>query len=178
MGEGRHGAVNTLDDSLAELGITRPLLVTDRGLVEIGLAGQLTETVTKHPPAAVFDATPANSAEQAVCDAAAVYRGAGCDGFIALGGGSPIDLAKAAALMVSHAGPLARYAVGEVCSEWITRAVPPIIAVPTTAGTGSEVGRATLIVMADGRKLGFISSHLVPRRAICEPDLTLGLRPP
>ncbi|MCZ6847021.1 MAG: iron-containing alcohol dehydrogenase [Alphaproteobacteria bacterium] len=170
-----HGAVEKLDEVLTELEAARPLLVTDRGLVESGLAGRVSEAMPKHPPAAVFDATPANPTEQAVCDAAAVYRESGCESIVALGGGSPIDLAKAVALMASHVGPLLQYAVSEGGSERITSAVPPIIAIPTTAGTGSEVGRAALIVMGDGRKLGFISSHLLPRRAICDPDLTLGL---
>lgn len=170
-----HGAVEILENVLAELEMTRPLLVTDRGLVDNGLAGRVSETMAKYPPAEVFDATPSNPTEQAVCDAAAIYRDAGCDGIVALGGGSPIDLAKAAALMASHAGPLLQYAVNDSGSERITSAVPPIIAIPTTAGTGSEVGRAALIVMGDGRKLGFISPHLLPRRVICDPDLTLGL---
>lgn len=170
-----HGAVEKLDEVLAKLKVERPLFLTDRGLVEIGLAGRVLEAMPKHPPAAMFDATPANPTEQAVSDAAAVYGDGGCDSIVALGGGSPIDLAKAVALMASHAGPLLQYAASEGGGERITPAVPPVIAIPTTAGTGSEVGRAALIVMGDGRKLGFISPHLLPRRAICDPDLTLGL---
>ena len=172
-----HGAIEKLDETLAELQVARPLLVTDRGLVETGLAGLVSAAMAQQPPVGIFDATPANPTEQAVADAAAAYRQADCDGIVALGGGSPIDLAKAAALMASHAGPLLQYAVGEGGLERIMPAIPPVIAIPTTAGTGSEVGRAALIVMGDGRKLGFISPHLVPRRAICDPDLTLGLPP-
>ncbi len=170
-----HGAVEKLDETLIELQVARPLLVTDRGLVETGHTELVSAAMATHPPAGMFDATPANPTEQAVADAAAAYRQADCDGFVVLGGGSPIDLAKAAALMASHAGPLLQYAVGEGGFDRITSAVPPIIAIPTTAGTGSEVGRAALIVMGDGRKLAFISPHLVPRRAICDPDLTRGL---
>ena len=105
-----HGAVEKFDEMLGELEATRPLLVTDRGLVENGLTGRVAEAMPKHPPAAMFDATPANPTEQAVCDAAAVYREAGCESIVALGGGSPIDLAKSVALMVSHAEPLLQYA--------------------------------------------------------------------
>jgi alcohol dehydrogenase class IV len=172
-----HGAIKKLDETLAELRVARPLLVTDRGLVETGLAARVSAAMTAHPPAATFDATPANPTEQAAADAAAIYREADCDGVVALGGGSPIDLAKAAALMASHPGPLLQYEVGEGGLERITPAVPPVIAVPTTAGTGSEAGRAALIVTDDGRKLAFISPHLLPRRAICDPDLTLELPP-
>src|SRR5690606_4920270 len=103
-----------------------------------------------------------------------VFRRANCDGLIAVGGGSPIDLAKAVALLATHDGPLARYAAIEGGVSLIGT-VAPVIAVPTTAGTGSEVGRAALITLEDGRKLGFISPNLIPRIAVCDPDLTLGL---
>lgn len=121
--------------------------------------------------------TPANPTEAAVRAAAAIYRESGCDGVIAFGGGSPIDLAKAVALAVTHDEPLERYALIEGGLGRITARVAPVIAVPTTAGTGSEVGRGALITLGDGRKLGLISPHLIPRAAICDPDLTLGLPP-
>ncbi|MDH3738848.1 MAG: iron-containing alcohol dehydrogenase [Alphaproteobacteria bacterium] len=169
------GAVRILDNVLDELNVTRPLLVTDRGLVDTGIVGRVTETMARHQPVGIFDATPANPTEQAVGDAVAVYRDAECDGIVALGGGSPMDLAKAVALMASHPGRLSNYTVDSGGSARITSAIPPIIAIPTTAGTGSEVGRAALIVMADGRKLGLISPHLFPRRAICDPELTIDM---
>ncbi len=81
------------------------------------------------------------------------------------------------ALLATHAGPLETYAVILGGVARITPAVAPVIAIPTTAGTGSEVGRAALITLDDGRKLGFISPHLFPRRALCDPELTLGLPP-
>jgi alcohol dehydrogenase class IV len=105
------------------------------------------------------------------------YKGEGCDGLIGFGGGSPIDLAKAVSILATHEGPLARYAAIDGGIPLITPAVAPVIAIPTTAGTGSEVGRAALMNLEDGRKVGIISPHLIPKRAICEPDLTLGLPP-
>jgi alcohol dehydrogenase class IV len=96
---------------------------------------------------------------------------------VALGGGSPIDLAKAVALLATHEGPLAQFALIEGGLLRITAAVAPVIAVPTTAGTGSEVGRAALITLADGRKLGIVSPFLIPKAAICDPELTLGMPP-
>jgi alcohol dehydrogenase class IV len=81
------------------------------------------------------------------------------------------------ALLATHDGPLGRYAAIRGGLALITPAVAPVIAIPTTAGTGSEVGRASLITLADGTKLGIISAHLIPKLAICDPDLTLGLPP-
>ena len=89
------------------------------------------------------------------------------------GGGSPIDLAKALAVLATHPEPLVQYAAIEGGLGRISDRVAPAIAIPTTAGTGSEVGRAALINLADGRKLGLVSPHLIPKRAVCDPDLTL-----
>ncbi len=100
-----------------------------------------------------------------------------CDGVVALGGGSPIDLAKGVALLATHAGALEQFAVIYGGLDRITAAVAPVIAIPTTAGTGAEVGRAALLTLDDGRKLGIISPHLIPKRAICDPELTTGLPP-
>ncbi|HKO68604.1 MAG TPA: iron-containing alcohol dehydrogenase, partial [Burkholderiaceae bacterium] len=123
----------------------------------------------------VFDRTPQNPDESAVEDAVALYTSADCDGVIALGGGSPIDLGKAVALLATHVGPLEQYALINGGLAKITSKVAPLIAIPTTAGTGSEVGRGALITLNDGRKLGFISPHMIPKIAICDPELTLGL---
>jgi len=127
--------------------------------------------------ATVFDATPPNPTEAAVRAALSLYREADCDGLVALGGGSSIDLAKAVALLASHPGPLAQYAMIEGGVARITAAVAPLVVVPTTAGTGSEVGRGALVTLADGRKLGLVSPHLIPKVALCDPELTLGLPP-
>ncbi len=107
----------------------------------------------------------------------AVYRAQACDGLIALGGGSAIDCAKGVAIAATHEGPLTHYATIEGGSARISERVAPIIAVPTTSGTGSEVARGAILIVDDGRKLGFHSWHLVPRTAICDPELTLGLPP-
>jgi 4-hydroxybutyrate dehydrogenase len=95
---------------------------------------------------------------------------------VAIGGGSSIDLAKGVALLSTHQGPLIDYAAVHGGMERITSRVVPTIAIPTTAGTGSEVGRAAMINV-DGRKLDFISPHLFPARALCDPGLTFGLPP-
>lgn len=169
------GAVTLLREELAALAVARPLLVTDAGVRGAGLVHRVVDVLDRHP--AMFDATPPNPTEEAVDAALETYRVHGCDGLVALGGGSSIDLAKGVALLATHPGPLERYAAILGGMARITDAVAPVIAVPTTAGTGSEVGRAALVTLRDGRKLGFIAPHMIPRVAVCDPDLTLGLPP-
>jgi len=169
-----NGALKTLRAHLDAAGIARPLVVTDRGLVKAGLLDTLVDVMGGLPPQQLYADTPPNPTEAAVDNATLQYREAGCDGIVAFGGGSPIDLAKGVALKATHPGELVRYAAMGG-GEPITSAVAPIVAIPTTSGTGSEVGRATVIVMNDGRKRAIVSPYLVPRVAICDPLLTLGL---
>ena len=171
------GALALLDGELRRLGIERPLLVTDRGIIAAGLLDRARALLSDAAAASIYDGTPANPTEAAVHEALVRYREGCCDGIIAIGGGSPIDLAKAVALLATHPGPLARYAAVEGGSAHITAQVAPLVAIPTTAGTGSEVGRATLIVMNDGRKLAMLSPHLLPKLALCDPELTFDLPP-
>ena len=171
------GASRELPADMADLAIARPLLVTDPGVIAAGLVDRVTAQSELLEQAPVFDAVPTNPTEEAVEAALEVYREHDCDGLVAIGGGSPIDLAKAVALLATHHEPLVHYAAILGGLPRITSAVAPLIAVPTTAGTGSEVGRAALITLRDGRKLGFISPHLIPRLAVCDPELTLGLPP-
>ena len=167
------GTIATLKDAVAELGLRRPLLVTDKGIQAAGLADKALAFLPAGTP--LFLDTPPNPTESAVRAALALYRQEQCDGVVALGGGSPIDLAKGVALLATHAGDLEQFAVIYGGLDRITAAVAPVIAIPTTAGTGAEVGRAALLTLDDGRKLGIISPHLIPKRAICDPELTTGL---
>ncbi len=170
------GAVALLPQECEKAGIRRPLVVTDAGVRAAGVLAQALAALGDLPHA-VFDQTPSNPTEAAVRAAAAVYTAQGCDGLVAVGGGSSIDLAKGVAIAATHPGPLKTYATIEGGSPKITEAVAPLIAVPTTAGTGSEVARGAIVIVDDGRKLGFHSWHLVPKTAICDPELTLGLPP-
>lgn len=169
------GEAESLSEELKALGIRRPLMVTDRGVVAAGLVQRILGNTGDTPP--VFDETPPNPTEDAALRALALYRQTQSDGLVAIGGGSPIDLAKAVALLATHDGPLAQYAAILGGVGRIKPTVAPVIALPTTAGTGSEVGRAALITLNDGRKLGLVSPYLIPVRAICDPLLTLGLPP-
>ena len=170
------GAISLLKAECERVGITRPLIVTDAGVKAVGI---LDKALAALPglQVSVFDQTPSNPTEAAVRAAAAVYKQNNCDGLIALGGGSSIDCAKCMAIAATHEGPLKTYATIEGGSLKITDRVAPLIAVPTTAGTGSEVARGAILIVDDGRKLGFHSWFIVPRAAICDPELTLGLPP-
>ena len=168
------GAVRLLAQECQRVGIAHPLIVTDPGVKAAGVLQKALDALGAIPYT-VFDQTPSNPTEAAVRAAAALYKFAGCDGLIAVGGGSAIDCAKGVAIAATHEGPLTHYATIEGGSPRITDKVAPLIAVPTTSGTGSEVARGAIIIVDDHRKLGFHSWHLVPRTAICDPELTLGL---
>jgi alcohol dehydrogenase class IV len=170
------GAIKLLASECERVGITRPLIVTDAGVKAAGILQKALDALPGLKPV-VFDQTPSNPTEAAVRLAAALYKQEHCDGLIAVGGGSAIDCAKGVAIAATHEGPLKTYATIEGGSLKITQAVAPLIAVPTTSGTGSEVARGAIIIVDDHRKLGFHSWHIVPKAAICDPELTLGLPP-
>ena len=171
-----YGAVKLLTQECERVGITRPLVVTDPGVKAAGVLQKALDALAGLP-VAVFDQTPSNPTEAAVRAAVEVYKANNCDGLIAVGGGSAIDCAKGVAIAATHEGPLTRYATIEGGSALITDKAVPLIAVPTTSGTGSEVARGAILIVDDHRKLGFHSWHLVPKTAICDPELTLGLPP-
>ena len=170
------GALQLLKAECERVGIQRPLIVTDAGVKAVGILDKALAALPGFK-VSVFDQTPSNPTEAAVRAAAAIYKQDGCDGLIALGGGSSIDCAKGVAIAATHEGPLKTYATIEGGSPKITERVAPLIAVPTTAGTGSEVARGAILIVDDGRKLGFHSWFIVPKAAICDPELTLGLPP-
>ncbi len=166
------GCVTLVPELLDREGVEKPLIVTDRTLVEKGFVEQL-----ELEDPVVFDRIQTNPTEQSVRDGLEVYRENRCDGLLALGGGSPMDAAKGIGLLVSHPPPLEQYALVNNGNESITEPIPPLVAVPTTAGSGSEVGRAALITVRSGEKLGFIHPDLLPRIAVCDPELTATMPP-
>jgi alcohol dehydrogenase class IV len=171
------GAVQLLAQECDRLGIRRPLVVTDAGVRAAGVLERVTAQLGAGREFVVFDGTPSNPTERAMRAAVALYAEHRCDGIVAVGGGSPIDLAKGVAVCATHEGPLKSFAAIEGGVARITAVTAPVIAVPTTAGTGSEVGRGAVLILDDGRKVGVLSPHLVPRVALCDPELTLGLPP-
>ncbi|MES2957843.1 MAG: iron-containing alcohol dehydrogenase [Pseudomonadota bacterium] len=170
------GVVQRLREECERVGIRKPLVISDAGVRAAGVLDQALDALGDMPHA-VFDATPSNPTESAVRAATFVYSSQRCDGLIAVGGGSSIDLAKGVAIAATHEGPLVGYATIEGGSGRISERVAPLIAVPTTAGTGSEVARGAILIVDDGRKLGFHSWHLLPKAALLDPILTVGLPP-
>ena len=171
-----NGAIGKLPEVLKTYGIKNPLICTDPGLSSIGMTDKVRNLTSNDFTSIYYEETPANPTENAVSEALELYKTNSCDGVIGFGGGSSIDLAKAVALMANHQGSLLNYSVNEGGYGKITETVP-MIAIPTTSGTGSEVSIGSLITMNDGRKLIYASPHLMPKAAICDPELTLGLPP-
>jgi len=169
------GALAQLPKVLKGMGVARPFVVTDPGLKANGLLERLLAALAA-APAGVFTDTPANPTESAATKAADAYKASGADGIIAFGGGSSMDLAKAMGLMVTHEGPFERLGASVRGMRFIGK-IPPLVAVPTTAGTGSEVSVGAVVILENGRKETFISPNLVPTAAVCDPELTLGLPP-
>ncbi len=167
------GAISVLGEEISRLGLKRPLLVTDGGLAAAGILDRALDAAAPLEPL-VYDGTTENPTERSLLDCLDIWWDRGCDGVIALGGGSPIDLAKAVALLSSHGGRLVDYNVKTGGSDRIGR-VSPQIAVPTAAGTGAEVGRACVMSLLDGTKCVAVNLNLVADVVICDPELTLSL---
>ena len=171
-----NGAIKNISQVLEEHGIKNPLICTDPGLANIGMSDMIRNLLSNELSPSFYEDTPANPTEQAVNDALEIYKQNDCDGVIGFGGGSSMDLAKTVALMANHEGNVVDYSVNEGGVGKINQTMP-MIAIPTTSGTGSEVSLGAVIIMNDGRKLILASDHLRPTAAICDPELTLGLPP-
>jgi 4-hydroxybutyrate dehydrogenase len=164
------GARHLLARELARLSVARPLVVTDPGLEASGLVD---EVCRRLETAVLYSHVHANPTEDDVRGGLDRYRAEGCDGVVGLGGGSPIDAAKGVRLLATHPGRLADYDVTTGGEARIRPDLPPMVAVPTTAGTGSEVGRGALIQLPQtGRKTAVLSPYLLPSAAVCDPELT------
>ena len=170
------GALAELSNRIAE---KKLMLVTDPGLVKAGVVEQALAGLADCGAAfEVFDGVHPNPIEADVEAGTTFYNEHACDGLLALGGGSAMDVAKVIRFFASHPAPLAQYSVLENGGAKITGALPPFYAVPTTAGTGSEVGRGAVITLRDtGRKALFVAPPLMPTLAVLEPALTAGLPP-
>lgn len=168
-----HGAIQKLPGVLRGNGVSKPFIITDPGIKAAGILETVIGAIGAEP-GGVFSDTVANPTEDQAIDVTERYKEAGADGIIALGGGSSMDLAKAVGLLASHGGKLETYAAMVGGSKLIKK-LPPLIAIPTTAGTGSEVSIGMITTLNNGRKETFASPNLVPTVAICDPDLTFGL---
>lgn len=169
------GAVSVLAVEIVRLGLVRPLIVTDQNLVECGALKKAMTSLPRIDPFPVFDETPENPTVEGVEKALEVYLQEGCDGVVAVGGGSVIDTSKAVAFRAGHDAPIFQY---ERQPKRITDATAPIIAIPTTAGTGSEITFGAGIHPDSSKPaMNLGSPYFVPKVAICDPELTLTLPP-
>jgi alcohol dehydrogenase class IV len=174
------GAIRELARRLAGNAERRYVFVTDPGVVKAGLAERVGQVLGEAGlEVELFDDVHGNPVEEDVLSGVEVFRRIGAAGLIALGGGSPMDVAKAIAVLATHEGPLSRFDDAKGGDQHITRAVPPVYAIPTTAGTGSEVGRSSVIITRDaGVKTVIFHPSLMPRAAVLDPELTTGLPAP
>lgn len=171
------GAITLLRERAERLGMRRPLVVTDPGLLATeafqSLARALGED-RKEKDWFIFSGVHPNPVEQDVRDAAEAFRANRCDGVIAIGGGSPLDVGKAARLLVKRPG----FDFAKFYDEPDWSGLAPCIAIPTTAGTGSEVGRSSVITLeGTHRKAVLFHAELLARLVILDPQLTVGLPP-
>jgi alcohol dehydrogenase class IV len=167
------GALARLPEELGALGVRNPLFVTDQGIVHCGGFDRVKAAMGDGVDACIHGDIPENPTYEGVDLAYAAYRRHSCDGVVAVGGGSVIDSAKIVAVLGGHGG-LAADIVG--FSERITPAVVPLVVIPTTAGTGSEVSPdAGVHPDAKSRSAGVTSRHVIPKVAICDPVMTVTL---
>jgi choline dehydrogenase len=170
------GAITLLADQIKALGCKRPMLVTDKGLMDAGLVNEATNALKAgNVDYVLFDGVVANPPIKLVDDAAELFNAEGCDGLIGFGGGSPMDTAKSIGVVAVHGGSILDF-------EWddpqpIVKRIPPLVCVPTTSGTGSEV-TLWAVITDPARKIkynvggtGLIAAHV----ALIDPLLTLGL---
>ena len=172
-------ALKDLAPAIQKRGLKSLLLVTDPGLVQIGLADSVKSTLTSSGlNIEIFDNVHPNPIEEDVTTGVEMYKSGGFDGIIALGGGSAMDVAKTIRFMAVHEPPLAQYDDALGGDAKIVNPMPPLFAIPTTAGTGSEVGRSSVITLKEtGRKTIFFHPGLMPDIAVLDPILTVGLPP-
>jgi alcohol dehydrogenase class IV len=175
------GRIAELAEACRELGMSRPLLVTDRGLLPLPITAQAMDVLGNLSPT-LFGEVDGNPTGADVDRGLAALRSGDCDGVVAFGGGSALDVGKAVAMMAGQDRPLWDF---EDVGDWWTRVneagMLPVVAVPTTAGTGSEVGRCSVIVNPEdpdapgGRKIIVFHAKMLPERVIADPELTVGL---
>ena len=174
-----NGSIATIGDHVRRAGATRALIVCDPGVVKAGIAEKVRKVLEGAGiPAMLFDRVDPNPIEPNVTEGVAAFRSHHADIIVSVGGGSPLDVGKLVALKVTHDRPLADYDDATGGDKFISSNVPPIINVPTTAGTGSEVGRSGVVTLkATGRKTVIFSPHLMAKTAILDPELTVSMPP-
>ncbi len=172
------GRIIEIAEACKNIGIKKPLLVTDKGLAKLDITNKTLDILCKAGLGrSIFSEVDPNPTELNAASGIEIFKEGKHDGVIAFGGGSGIDLGKLIAFMVGQKRPIWDF---EDLSDWWTRAdttgIKPIIAIPTTAGTGSEVGRASVITNSETKEKKIIfHPKFLPRIVICDPELTVGM---
>jgi alcohol dehydrogenase class IV len=168
------GAIERLGEEARAAGGSRALIVTDAGVAQAGLLAPVEKALAAADVAfEVFTGISSNPVESELTSATDAFRAAKADIVVAVGGGSPLDIGKLVRLMATHPGPVAQYDDAIGGDAKVTGKVPPMIAVPTTAGTGSEVGRSGVVTVAEtNRKTVIFSPKLMPTAAVLDPQMT------
>jgi 4-hydroxybutyrate dehydrogenase len=174
-----NGALGVLGDHVRRASAKRALIVCDPGVVKAGIAARVQKALEEGGiPSMVFDRVDPNPVLANVVDGVNAFRSHKADIIVSVGGGSPLDVGKLIALKTTHERPLEEYDDAIGGDAHITSNVPPIINIPTTAGTGSEVGRSGVVTLeATGRKTVIFSPFLMAKAAILDPELTVSMPP-
>ncbi|MEN8117110.1 MAG: iron-containing alcohol dehydrogenase [Bacteroidota bacterium] len=171
------GAMKDFTFIVKESGLKKGLIVTDAGIEKVGTAQELKNYFSEvEIDSVIFSDVKSNPTEENVLAGTKLYKQSGCDFIVALGGGSPIDTGKTIKVMATHDGPLEKYDDMKGGDKYIKNNMPPFYAIPTTAGTGSEVGRSSVITVKN-RKTIIFSPFMMPDIAVLDPLITVSLPP-
>lgn len=169
------GAMKDFTAIVRDSGGKKGLIVTDKGIEKVGTAKQLQDYFTEvGVETVIFSDVKSNPTEENVLEGTKVYKNSNCDFIVALGGGSPIDTGKTIKVMATHDGPLEKYDDTKGGDKYIKNNMPPFYAIPTTAGTGSEVGRSSVITVNNVKTIIF-SPYMMPDIAVLDPLITVSL---
>lgn len=173
------GVIDDLVNELNNIKSKRPLIITDRGLIKTDIPERILGIIKKGGlEGEIFSDIEPNPTDSQIDESLKVFLNHNADSIVAVGGGSPIDAGKGLQIRINHHEPLEVYDDLLGGDTLITKEIPPLIAIPTTAGTGSEVSRSAVITIAAvDRKVVLFSPRLMPTVAICDPELTYGLPP-
>ena len=171
------GAMKDFTSIVKSNGLRKGLIVTDKGIEKVGTALVLKDYFGEVDiETVIFSDVKSNPTEENVLDGTKVYKETGCDFIVALGGGSPIDAGKTIKVMATHDGPLEKYDDMKGGDKFIENNMPPFYAIPTTAGTGSEVGRSS-VINVNNKKTIIFSPFMMPDIAVLDPLITVSLPP-
>lgn len=171
------GAMKDFTAIVQNSGLRKGLIVTDKGIEKVGTAQVLKGYFTKVDiEAIIFSNVKSNPTEENVLEGTDIFKTTGCDFIVALGGGSPIDAGKTMKVMATHDGPMEKYDDMKGGDKYIKNNMPPFYAIPTTAGTGSEVGRSSVINI-NNKKTIIFSPYMMPDIAVLDPLITVSLPP-